>query len=398
VGKYLTGTLIALPIGMMSRWLGLVGLLAVVGCSSEGAPDNGDDPTTDEAPLTQVSAALGEKLEPNEAVLVKQIADAATAQVMQARDADPQRVARRDAHPKAHGCVKASFTLNADVPADLRVGTFAQPSKKYDAWIRFSNGSKKDDRESDARGMAMKLLNAEGAGARLLTNEDPNAKTHDLVLTNHHTFFITNLVDYTNFMNTVTENKGNPLSFFISWNPFNWHLREAWLARNFTTQPISSPTTARYFSATPYALGSNKVVKYSATPCAGADVSGNHADNEHFLGAALKEALKPGGQGACFDFAIQKRGADMSVEDSTVTWEEEDSPFVKIAKINIAPQTFDSDEQQRFCENLSFTPWHATDAHRPLGSMNRTRKVVYEATSAARHRINGVPRIEPSSL
>jgi catalase len=383
----------------MRRWLGVVGLLAVVGCAAESADDekNGS-PTTDEAQLTQVNASLGEKLEPNEASLVKQIADAATAQVLGSQSADPQRIARRDAHPKAHGCVKASLTVNADAPADLRVGTFAQPGKKYDAWIRYSNGSKQDDRENDARGMAIKLLNAEGSGARLLTNEDPGAKTHDLVLTNHHTFFITNLVDYTNFMNTVTEKKGNPISFFISWNPFDWHLREAWLARNFTTQPISSPTTARYFSATPYALG-NKVVKYAATPCNNAlDTSGNHADNENFLGAALKQSLAAGGQGACFDFAVQKRTADMSVEDSTVTWEEEDSPFVKIARINIPAQTFDSAEQQRFCENLSFTPWHATEAHRPLGSMNRTRKVVYEATSAARHQLNGVPRIEPSSL
>jgi hypothetical protein len=137
-------------------------------------------------------------------------------------------------------------------------------------------------------------------------------------------------------------------------------------------------------------------VKYSAVPCGGVDDSGEHADEEHFLGAALKRGLA--NDGACFDFMIQQRGEGMSVEDSTVTWDEDDAPFVKVARMTIPAQTFDSPEQTKYCENLSFTPWHATTTHRPLGSMNRTRKVVYEATSAARHQLNGAPRREPIAL
>ena len=33
---------------------------------------------------------------------------------------------RRDAHPKHHGCVKAWFEVNADVPAALKHGIFAE--------------------------------------------------------------------------------------------------------------------------------------------------------------------------------------------------------------------------------------------------------------------------------
>ena len=88
----------------------------------------------------------------------------------------------------------------------------------------------------------------------------------------------------------------------------------------------------------------------------------------------------------------------MPVEDSTVTWSEDDSPFVPVARIEVPAQTFDSAAQTTFCEDLSFSPWHATTAHRPLGSLNRTRKVVYEATSAARHRLNGVQRVEPTDF
>src|SRR5262245_61362779 len=35
------------------------------------------------------------------------------------------RPAWRDAHAKAHGCVKADFKVKADIPAELRRGVFA---------------------------------------------------------------------------------------------------------------------------------------------------------------------------------------------------------------------------------------------------------------------------------
>ncbi|HSO36348.1 MAG TPA: catalase family protein [Labilithrix sp.] len=365
-----------------------IGPVVLAACSSPADPEV----ASDDAALS-IDARLGEVREPNEAALVKGVAEAATSQLSQAREESADKVARRDAHPKAHGCVTGSFAVNADVPEDMRVGTF-QPGKRYDAWVRFSNGSQKDDRKDDARGMAIKLLGVEGE--RLLTGEEPTAHTHDLVLTNHHTFFITNVADYVKFMQTVTE-KGNPLSFFFSLNVFDLHLREAWLARQFTTQPISSPLTSRYFSATPYKLGS-QAVKYAVTPCKGADTSGNHEDEDNYLGAALKKGLAT--SAACFDFMIQRRAIpdDMPIEDSTITWEEADSAFVPVGRLTIPAQTFDSPEQKKHCENLSFSPWHGTTPHRPLGSMNRTRKVVYEATSKLRHKLNGAPRVEPTSL
>src|SRR5262249_44032290 len=67
------------------------------------------------------------------------------------------RPAWRDAHAKAHGCVKADFSVKADIPADLRRGVFAA-TRSFTAWIRFSNGHGKpqDDRIRDGRGMAIK--------------------------------------------------------------------------------------------------------------------------------------------------------------------------------------------------------------------------------------------------
>lgn len=367
----------------------LASLLAVSVLVACAAPES-DDAASNEAAAT-ADTSIGEALEDGEDALVQRIADAAATQLRDAHAASADHVARRDAHPKAHGCVTASFTVDPNIPQELRVGTFV-PGKKYDAWIRFSNGSKQDDRENDARGMAIKLLGVDGP--RLLSNEAPGAHTHDIVLSNHHTFFVSKLGDYVRFMETVAD-KGNPLSFFVGWNPLDWHLREGYLAYKFTSQPISSPLTSRYFSVTPYALG-RTAVKYAATPCAGADTSGEHADAPDYLASAMKQGLAGGD--ACFRFAIQKRQGDMPVEDPTVTWSEDESPFVEVATIRIPRQAFDSDAQKTFCENLSFTPWHATTPHRPLGSTNRARKVVYETTSALRHQLNGVVRAEPTDL
>jgi hypothetical protein len=59
-----------------------------------------------------------------------------------------------------------------------------------------------------------------------------------------------------------------------------------------------------------------------------------------------------------------------------------------VAKIIIPQQEFDSEEQQQFCENLSFAPWNALSEHRPIGQLNRIRKEVYEASSKYRHENN----------
>jgi hypothetical protein len=104
--------------------------------------------------------------------------------------------------------------------------------------------------------------------------------------------------------------------------------------------------------------------------------------------------------GALFDFMVQLRTnpATMPIEDSTIIWDETDAPFVPVAKISIPPQVFDNPEQNAFCENLSFTPWHCVDAHRPLGGINRVRRVVYEHISSLRHALNSVARREPTDF
>ena len=59
---------------------------------------------------------------------------------------------------------------------------------------------------------------------------------------------------------------------------------------------------------------------------------------------------------ACFEFRVQRQvpGKNIPVEDTTVEWSEDDSPFVPVARIDIKKQTFI--ENQEVCENLRSIP------------------------------------------
>jgi hypothetical protein len=87
----------------------------------------------------------------------------------------------------------------------------------------------------------------------------------------------------------------------------------------------------------------------------------------------------------------------MPLDDASVIWSEEDSPFVPIARIDIPPQKFTSEAQQEFCEDLSMNPWHGVGAWQPLGSLNKSRRLVYHAVSQYRHQQNSVDIFEPEN-
>jgi hypothetical protein len=84
-----------------------------------------------------------------------------------------------------------------------------------------------------------------------------------------------------------------------------------------------------------------------------------------------------------FDFRVQVQNdaGEMPVEDVSVEWSEEDSKPVTVATLRIPTQKVEAaGELAAKCEALSFNPWHAIAEHRPIGGMNRLRKVVYQAS------------------
>lgn len=288
--------------------------------------------------------------------------------------------AARGVHAKGHACVKAYVDVDPDIDAQLKYGVFAKAGARYKSWIRFSNSGSNmanaDDRANDARGMAIKLLNV---GQNL-----NGGNTQEFIAHNSPAFFVTSVDDYNQFVAT----KGDPMYFIQGYNPFKWRLRELWQLITAYAPPPKSPLWTQYFSNTAYKLGPNNL-KFMMQSCATPKtVVANKTDDTNFLKHTLIEELANGE--ACMQLMVQLQDANkqMPIEDATVLWKETESPFLPVAKITVLKQKFDTPAQQQFCENLSFSPWNALEDHRPIGALNRARKLVYEASSNYRHQLN----------
>jgi hypothetical protein len=239
--------------------------------------------------------------------------------------------------------------------------------------------------------MAIKILNVPG---KKILEDEAEATTQDFIMINHPVFFASDPARYLSFMQDA--DSGHFYTKLLI--PFALGAKGTLIAVQTRSTRISNPLQTRYWSMVPYQLGSgSQAVKYSARACPGS-VDPMPSKPEHdFLRAALRNTLQSGD--ACMEFLVQPRTSNsMDVEDSRTEWKEAQAPFYPVATIRIPRQVFDTSEQNAFCENLSFTPWHALPQHKPLGVTNRLRKVIYDHISRARHEMNDAERHEPHTV
>lgn len=306
----------------------------------------------------------------------------------------------RDAHAKAHGCVKAEVTVLPEISSDLRAGVFAEPGKTWQAWMRLSNGSAfpQFDRVRDARGMAIKLLDV--PGTKLMTSPAHTGE-QDFVMFNHPVFFVRDVAEYRQNFNA--QSNGEKVTAFLpSWDPRSWEIRHLIIALKTLAPAPDSPVSTTYSSISPYKLGEANI-KYRVIPdpqsCPPYPLPEQNSALPNFLRNALYQQLSLDRVPACFALQVQQQNPEhyMPIEDTSVEWDEDISPFVTVAKIKVPAQDFDRREQNLVCDNLSFNPWHGLPEHRPIGGINRLRKAVYEAVSAYRHQRNGASDATPAA-
>ena len=74
-------------------------------------------------------------------------------------------------------------------------------------------------------------------------------------------------------------------------------------------------------------------------------------------------------------------------------------PYLPVGRLVAAPQDAYSPERRVYVDEvLSFDPWHALEAHRPLGNIMRARKLAYAASSHFRHTTNMRESAEPRTI
>ena len=298
----------------------------------------------------------------------------------------------RDQHPKSHGCVEGELIVEKDIPETMKVGVFKE-SKTYPIWIRFSNGGSDRDPKTgdfvpdtvgDVRGMAIKLIDVEG---EMVLPEPEHKGEQDFVLMNNPTFFIRDVQGYIDFFPILKAIKEGKIIFKPGEPPqapaelkakFQAVAYALPMLQKIRAELTTSPLEITYWSATPYKLG-NQAIKFSVVPHATAERFNpeNAADKSNYLREAMAKHLAS--KDAYFDFKIQLQtnAVKMPVEDPTLEWDEQESPYVKVATIRIPSQNFNTEERKCFDEKQSFSPWHTLPEHQPLGGVNRARKRIY---------------------
>lgn len=352
----------------------------------------------------------------------KQIAETAelTVKLLDKRYPPPAQILR-GVHPKSHGCVKGMFTINSDIAPEFQVGLFANPGQQFEVVIRFSNaaalvGPDIDEKgKHGSRGMAIKVLDV---GGEVLT-DDNGAHNQDFLMINQPVFAFANSKDYLR-LDKILDQQGDKADGFFA--PLQLHnpaiteeqrlhisayieaediseediqrIKDSFkIVGEIQSTPVANPLGIQYFSAAPFLFGQDRVMKFSAKPCA--EVPPTEIPNppaENYLRDALTQAVNRSDD-LHFDFMLQVRGQEEdfgidheAIENASSEWDETKYPFIKVARITIpAPQPeVDSEENIAHCEKLAFTPWHSLVEHQPIGSINRLRKAVYQASSEHR--------------
>jgi len=297
----------------------------------------------------------------------------------------------RDAHAKAHGCIKAEVQVLPELASELRQGVFSEPGKTWQATMRLSNGNAYPQFDSirDARGMAIKLFDVPG---KQLLSDQPGRSEQDFVMFSHPNFFVSNVAEYRQNVAAQAEGK-KMMAFFPGWDPRSWQVRHLFIALATLSPAPSSPTQATYFSVSPYKFGEANA-KFRVMPDPGSCPAYNLPEQNrklpNFLRNALNQQLSTDRVPACFVLQIQRQDANkyMPIEDTSIEWRESDAPFETVAQIKVPAQDFDTPALNLQCDNQSFNPWFGIEAHRPIGGINRLRKAVYEAVSDYRHSRN----------
>lgn len=314
----------------------------------------------------------------------------------------------RSVHLKSHGILRAELEVRADLPPLLAQGMFAQPAR-YPVVMRFSTspGDELHDKVSTPRGLAIKVI---GVNGERLPGSEADV-TQDFVLVNGPAFlvpgpkkFLANLK-----MLAATTDKAPEAKKVLS-----AALRgteklveaaggESAKLKALGGHPLTHVLGDSFFSQVPMLYGKH-MVKVAVVPVSPElqALSGQTVDLDDRPNGLREEVIahfaKYGGE---WELRVQfcTDLERMPIEDASVVWSEEESPYIAVARIHAEPQEAWSDALHIAVDDgMSFSPWHGLAAHRPIGSIMRVRKEAYKLSVELRAARNGVDIREPKDM
>ncbi|RYX98053.1 MAG: catalase [Comamonadaceae bacterium] len=324
--------------------------------------------------------------------------------------ADHTGHAMRAVHAKGHGLLRGKLQVVGNLPPALAQGVFAAP-RDYEVLLRVSTPPAEQlaDNVSTPRGLAMKILGVEGP--RVEGSEGDT--TQDILMVNGPAFaapgpkgFLKNV----KLLAKTTDKAPRAKEVLSAVLRGTEKIIEAVGGESATLKsmgghPQTHPLGETFFSQVPCLYGPY-IAKYSLVPVSAAltalkDAPLDMDDKQEAIRGAIQHFFaSPGADEAEWELKVQlcTNIDEMPIEDASVEWSEELSPFITVARLTVPRQAgWDSQLSPAAEDNLSFNPWHALAAHRPLGAVMRARRVAYKASSGHRAAFNGCPMHEPQS-
>ncbi|KQT36563.1 catalase family protein [Methylophilus sp. Leaf414] len=313
----------------------------------------------------------------------------------------------RSVHTSSHGLIYGEMEIYDNLPEQLAQGMFAQP-KKLPLVMRFSTvpGDILNDKLCTPRSLAIKILGVEGE--RLSGSEE--ATTQNFLFVNGSSFLSSSVQHFLSNLKILatTDNSPEFKEFLAQILQSTSKLIDSLSGGrqrllNCEGQPETNILGETYFSQDPILYG-NYMAKVALVPVAPALLAlTNKPVDISFASDSLKKSV--------VDFFITNTAVwelrvqlctdinKMPIEDATVIWSEEDSPYLPIARITAKPQIAWSPYRSKVVDSgMMFSPWHGIKSHRPLGSVTRLRKMTYEMSKSASS-IPGAKTIsEPTNL
>jgi hypothetical protein len=300
--------------------------------------------------------------------------------------------AERGGNTKTHGIVRAEVRIRDDLPDHIRRGIFETP-RTFPAYVRFSGPGPNlpdDIRDVGFVSMAMKIMGV--PGPKLLDDEK---HTQDMMGVCTPTFVTPNTRE--NAKLQIWSFRDMPVFYFL--NPLDPHLLDFFM-QGLWNETQYNPLGARYWSCVPYLLGEGRAMMYSFAPRSEVitDIPGVPFGRvpPNYLRDNMVATLAQ--QDVEFDILVQVQTDPhrMPIENASVRWPEELSPFVPAATIHIPRQKLDTPAHEALGRTLSINPWHCLPEHRPLGNQSRARRRMYLTLSRLRQEMNRTPHAEPT--
>ena len=319
--------------------------------------------------------AFGERIAPDETARFKGFADELLA--IQRSRATSSGKLNRALHVKQHVGVVGELVVRASEGA--RFGVFESDGKSWPLYARFSNGSSRHqpDGPPDVRGLAIKLVGV--PGPKLIAGLE-HELTQDFLFIDTPALPFSNPDEFLMFVRAAKDGPGKLLPRLIKSFGLGRALGILWGA--VTGEKVRSFATHAFHTGAPIAFGTS-AAKLALIPL-GSDAPAPGVSGADYLKQDLIARLARGSLSWSLRAQPYVDETTTPIEDTRVLWT---GPWLELATLTLPQQNVESPrgrEIDQLVSQLSFDPWHAIDAHRPLGAIMRARSVAYGASVVAR--------------